>query len=358
MSIPFMDQSVTSIASSSTHFEPIRHPPSYSPSSTTTSLPVWKSYLYNLQMQAPKPSPILCRTTQARRPRQYGLEFHGLLARTDADQLMSTAIDGSYLVRESLNPPDSYTLAIKFNNEVKNYKLFYDAQTSTHYVGEKHFDTLDDLVHDGLISFYLESKASDYIALMACDAQCYTNESPYGQYKAQLLHRAQAQNHTFSPIENRVRILHDRSMNNLSLSLCCSEYRPVQSGHSSLDGAFSSVPVSSDRSDDDELSVAIDTQFAHGSTSRLSHPSLDEHNDEYQSQPEESTGQSAVLRSYSHHAGREGTQFQNAFIQGPALVRLLCELSLGSRSAGCQMRRLRLRSSQALLGESATRLRK
>ncbi len=192
MSIPFMDQSVTSITSSSTHFDPMFHRQSNSPSSTT-SLPVWKSYLYNLQMQAPKPISIICRTSQPRRPRQYGLEFHGLLSRTDADQLMSNSIDGSYLVRESLNPPNSYTLAIKFNGEVKNYKLFYDIQTSTHYVGEKHFDTLNDLVHDGLISFYLESKASDYIALMACDSQCYTNESPYGQYKAQLLHRAQTQ---------------------------------------------------------------------------------------------------------------------------------------------------------------------
>jgi hypothetical protein len=173
-----MDQSITSI----------------------TSLPVWKSYLYNLQMQAPKPNPIICRPSQLRRPRQYGSEFHGLLSRTDADQLMATSMDGSYLVRESLNPPDSYTLAIKFNSQVKYYKLFYDSQTSTHYVGEKHFDTLDDLVHDGLISFYLESKASDYIALMACDSECYTNESPYGQYKAQLLHRAHAQQNTFNRV--------------------------------------------------------------------------------------------------------------------------------------------------------------
>jgi hypothetical protein len=50
----------------------------------------------------------------------------------------------------------------------------------------------------------LESKASDYIALMACDSQCYTNESPYGQYKAQLLHRAQTQNNNFNSNENQV----------------------------------------------------------------------------------------------------------------------------------------------------------
>ncbi|CAF3729125.1 unnamed protein product [Rotaria socialis] len=202
MSIPFMDQSIISTTSSLSHMNsiPCRQP--YSPASTS-SLPVWKSYLYNLQMQAPKPNPIICRTSQPRRPKQYGLEFYGLLSRQEADQVLSTATDGSYLVRESLNPPNSYTLVIKFNNEVKNYKLFFDGQTSTHYVGEKHFDTLNDLVHDGLISFYLESKASDYIALMACDSQCYTNESPYGQYKAQLLHRAQTQNNNLNQNENK-----------------------------------------------------------------------------------------------------------------------------------------------------------
>ena len=36
-------------------------------------------------------------------------------------------------------------------------KLYYDGQ---HYVGEKRFDTIQDLVADGLITFYLESKAS------------------------------------------------------------------------------------------------------------------------------------------------------------------------------------------------------
>ncbi len=39
----------------------------------------------------------------------------------------------------------------------KNFKLYYDGQ---HYVGEKRFDTIQDLVADGLITFYLEAKAS------------------------------------------------------------------------------------------------------------------------------------------------------------------------------------------------------
>ena len=47
--------------------------------------------------------------------------------------------------------------AYRFEGVTKNFKLYYDGQ---HYVGEKRFDTIQDLVADGLITFYLESKAS------------------------------------------------------------------------------------------------------------------------------------------------------------------------------------------------------
>ena len=40
----------------------------------------------------------------------------------------------------------------RFNNETKNYKVYYDG---AFYVGEKRFDSIADLVHDGLISFYI-----------------------------------------------------------------------------------------------------------------------------------------------------------------------------------------------------------
>ena len=59
----------------------------------------------------------------------------------------------------------------------KNFKLYYDGQ---HYVGEKRFDEVHDLVADGLITFYLEAKAADYIA--ALSSQSNYAESPYGVY--------------------------------------------------------------------------------------------------------------------------------------------------------------------------------
>ena len=55
--------------------------------------------------------------------------------------------------------------------------MYYDGK---HYVGEKRFDTIQDLVADGLITFYLESKAADYIA--ALSNQSNYAESPYVLY--------------------------------------------------------------------------------------------------------------------------------------------------------------------------------
>ena len=62
----------------------------------------------------------------------------------------------------------------RFEGATKNYRLYYDGQ---HFVGEKRFDTVQDLVADGLIIFYLESKAADYISALSTCAN-YA-ESPY-----------------------------------------------------------------------------------------------------------------------------------------------------------------------------------
>jgi len=136
-------------------------------------MPVWKTYLYQLQLQAPKPKPIYCQRNVPNRPCYYGLEHHGLISRQECEFVLGNE-DGSFLVRESNNPPSSCTLAIKFNNETKNYKVYFDG---AFYVGEKRFDTIADLVHDGLISFYIEKHASSYIADMA-EENNYA-ESPY-----------------------------------------------------------------------------------------------------------------------------------------------------------------------------------
>ena len=110
--------------------------------------------------------------------------YHGAISREEADRLLCKG-DGSYLIRESQRAPGTYTLAIRFESVTKNFKLYYDGQ---HYVGEKRFDTVQDLVADGLITFYLESKAADYIAALANHSNY--EESPYMAYNSQRKRRS------------------------------------------------------------------------------------------------------------------------------------------------------------------------
>jgi len=150
---------------------------------TNGGIPIWKTYLYQLQLQAPKPKSILCQKKLNFLPSQYGFEYHGMISRQESEQLLGNE-DGNFLVRESNNPPGSSTLAIKFSNETKNYKMYFDG---AFYVGEKRFDSVADLVHDGLISFYIEKHASNYIAMMS-EENNYS-ESPYVASRTALLAR-------------------------------------------------------------------------------------------------------------------------------------------------------------------------
>ena len=46
---------------------------------------------------------------------------------------------------------------LRFEGKTKNFKLYFDG---LHYVGEKKFESVEDLVADGLITFHLQSKVS------------------------------------------------------------------------------------------------------------------------------------------------------------------------------------------------------
>ncbi|MBN3287134.1 CHIN protein, partial [Polyodon spathula] len=96
------------------------------------------------------------------RPKYYGREYHGMISREEADQLLSIA-EGGYLIRESQRQPGTYTLALRFGNQTRNFRLYYDGK---HFVGEKRFESINDLVTDGLITLYIETKAAEYIAKM------------------------------------------------------------------------------------------------------------------------------------------------------------------------------------------------
>lgn len=59
--------------------------------------------------------------------------------------------------------PSFFSGICRFGNQTLNYRLFYDGK---HFVGEKRFESIHDLVTDGLITLYIETKASEYISKM------------------------------------------------------------------------------------------------------------------------------------------------------------------------------------------------
>ncbi|KAK0131396.1 Beta-chimaerin [Merluccius polli] len=85
-----------------------------------------------------------------------------MISREYTDGLLG-GVEGAYLIRESQRQPGTHTLALRFGQQTLNYRLFYD---SKHFVGEKRFESVHDLVTDGLITLYIETKAAEYIAKM------------------------------------------------------------------------------------------------------------------------------------------------------------------------------------------------
>uniref|UniRef100_A0A994J535 Chimerin 2 n=1 Tax=Homo sapiens TaxID=9606 RepID=A0A994J535_HUMAN len=74
--------------------------------------PIWKSYLYQLQQEAPRPKRIICPREVENRPKYYGREFHGIISREQADELLG-GVEGAYILRESQRQPGCYTLALR-----------------------------------------------------------------------------------------------------------------------------------------------------------------------------------------------------------------------------------------------------
>ncbi|XP_028986053.1 beta-chimaerin isoform X4 [Betta splendens] len=106
-----------------------------------------------------------------------------MISRESADELLAGA-EGAYLIRESQRQPGMHTLALRYRRtgasasrarphatpspsrfglQTLNYRLFYDGK---HFVGEKRFESVHDLVTDALITLHIETKAAEYIAKM------------------------------------------------------------------------------------------------------------------------------------------------------------------------------------------------
>ncbi|VDP95042.1 unnamed protein product [Echinostoma caproni] len=139
---------------------------------------IWQTKLYNLQREAPKPHVVPCSRTLSGRPPQYGIEYHGSISRQETDKLLENAPDGAYLIRDSQRAAGAYTLVIWFDKNVKNFMLHYDPVSKQHYVGESRFDTIELLVADGLIHFYVETRGADVLQKIA-DANTYQSTPFY-----------------------------------------------------------------------------------------------------------------------------------------------------------------------------------
>lgn len=62
------------------------------------------------------------------------------------------------------SPPD----ASRFGNQTRNFRLYHDGK---HFVGEKRFESIHDLVTDGLITLYIETKVGSSVLLHLAPAR-------------------------------------------------------------------------------------------------------------------------------------------------------------------------------------------
>lgn len=51
----------------------------------------------------------------------------------------------------------------RFGNQTRNFRLYHDGK---HFVGEKRFESIHDLVTDGLITLYIETKVGPPLSLL------------------------------------------------------------------------------------------------------------------------------------------------------------------------------------------------
>ncbi|XP_063715680.1 beta-chimaerin-like [Symsagittifera roscoffensis] len=121
-------------------------------------------YLYKLEQQAPKPYRIVCKDYIQNVPEHYGNVCHGPISREAGNALVTKGPEGSYLIRESQRQPGTYTLVFLLDGSVKNYRIYYNG---THFIDTKEYDTLEELVADGLITLYVESRGREHIEAMS-----------------------------------------------------------------------------------------------------------------------------------------------------------------------------------------------
>ena len=113
-------------------------------------------------------------------PTRYGKEYHGTMDHKECEQMLKDKPDGSYLVRRSPGADNYYTLSLRFGQATKHFKIFYCPEKG-HYLREnfKKFETVEEMVADGLVDFYMRLHAAPILKeMMSQTKKCY-EQSPY-----------------------------------------------------------------------------------------------------------------------------------------------------------------------------------
>ncbi|XP_050311606.1 tyrosine-protein kinase Abl isoform X2 [Anthonomus grandis grandis] len=84
--------------------------------------------------------------------------YHGPISRNAAEYLLSSGINGSFLVRESESSPGQRSISLRYEGRVYHYRINEDQEMKVFVTAESKFNTLAELVHhhsmssDGLIT--------------------------------------------------------------------------------------------------------------------------------------------------------------------------------------------------------------
>lgn len=139
--------------------------------------------MYKIQLEAPTPKAVLRDgdiNGDEPHPNFYGYEYHGILDHKQSETILNGKCDGSYLVRRSPGASDYFTLSLRFNDRTKHYKIYYKSDCG-HYLKEdfKRFESIHDLVADGLVNFYMQIHAAPIIQSMFSQTRNSYQQSPY-----------------------------------------------------------------------------------------------------------------------------------------------------------------------------------
>lgn len=129
---------------------------------------------------APCPKPLQRKSEVPDTPAYYGSVYHGEIGHAEAEEVLADTEDGTYLLRKSPGANDFYTLSMRFGGKTKNYKVYYKPGLG-HFLKEeiKQFESINDLVADGLVDHYMRVHAAPIIQKMMLQTKNNYQQSPY-----------------------------------------------------------------------------------------------------------------------------------------------------------------------------------